>query len=499
MFDNETEHFTYTRIVQTPTDEPVERLVATQGNWNGTRDYIYVETTPEGRYSYALVTKDSNTIKGWSEQYDIKYDPIDGKFHDVGTDIPYTWGIDDIGTNLSAFPTNTNMATHYFYNDDDSLMFEFDNPYYVAPPPEPVDEPEESKKRLVATGGNWNNGFDYYYFETTPKGRFLYGRVNKGYTDRLDGSNEWDVEYDPSDGMFYDVSISDPFKWGQNDTGTNLSDFPTLSNMQTEYWYRNADLLIFQLDNPFYVAPPPPEPVARIEATGGDWSGTYYYSYYETTLEGRYLYELVDIATDNAASNSNGYAVGYDPSDGMFHDVGTSNPYKWDQDNTGTNLSSFPTLSNMQTHYWYDSGTSLKIQFHNPYYVEPPPEPDESKKRLVATGGQYNGTFEYLYFSTTPENNFVYGLVETDSSERYSPTNYDFEYNPSDGKFYDSGSSHPAKWGTDANGTSLSEFPTTANMETLFWYNESGDTLIFQFNSPFYVAPPEPVVEPVDR
>jgi hypothetical protein len=110
----------------------------------------------------------------------------------------------------------------------------------------------------------------------------------------------------------------------------------------------------------------------------------------------------------------------------------------------------------------------------------------------VATGGQYDGTFEWLYFSTTPQGNFVYGLVETNSSVRYEPTNYDFEYNPTDNKFYDSGSSYPAKWAIDANATGLSIFPTTANMQTLYWYNESGDTLIFSFDNVFYVPPPPP-------
>ena len=189
--------------------------------------------------------------------------------------------------------------------------------------------------------------------------------------------------------------------------------------------------------------------------------------------------------------------VKYDPSDGKFYDVGSSVPSQWGHDDTETNLIDFPTDANMETQYWYQSNGNFVFQFDNPFYVEPPPQPDEINKRLVATGGQYDGTFEYLYFSTTPEGNFVYGLVETNSSVRYSPTNYDFEFNPSDGKFYDSGSSYPAKWGTDANATGLSVFPTTANMQTLFWYNESGDTLIFQFDNVFYVPPPPP--DPVMR
>jgi hypothetical protein len=363
--------------------------------------------------------------------------------------------------------------------------------------PEPVDEPDESFKRIILNGGQYNGVYDYLYFETTPEGRYLYGMVSQGSTTRYADSDQWDVEYDPSNREFHDVGSNNPHTWGVDNTGTNLSDFPTDPNMETQYWYDDNGGLRYQFDNPYYVAPEPVvEPVARIEATGGTWSNDLDYLYLETK-DGRYLYGLVNKGTTNIISEN--YAIQYDPSDGKFHDIGSSAPVKWGQDDIGTHLSEFPTNPNMQTQFLYDDSDTLNFQFDNPYYVEPPPEPDESFKRLVATGGQWNGSFEYLYFETTPEGNFLYGLVEKDSSDRYYPTIYDFEYNPSDGKFHDSGSSHPAKWGIDYNGNGISEFPTTANMETLFWYNDSADTLIFQFTNPYYVAPEEPVVEPVER
>jgi len=48
MFDIETEHITYTRIVQTdePVVEHVERLVLTGGAWNGSYDYLYSKLLP---------------------------------------------------------------------------------------------------------------------------------------------------------------------------------------------------------------------------------------------------------------------------------------------------------------------------------------------------------------------------------------------------------------------------------------------------------------------
>jgi len=62
------------------------------------------------------------------------------------------------------------------------------------PPPDPVE-------RLVATGGKWEPDFDYYYFGTISEGpsqgRYRYGLVPKGSTDRFNGSVSRDVEYDP--------------------------------------------------------------------------------------------------------------------------------------------------------------------------------------------------------------------------------------------------------------------------------------------------------------
>jgi len=277
MFDGETEHFTYTRIVQSPAVEPVERLVATGGNWEGTYDYLYMETTPEGQFLYGLGNKSgssANSGSGWNAFY-IKYDPNDGKFYDVGSSDPITWSTDANGTNLSAFPTAANIQTLYWYQSDDVLVFVFTNPYYVAPP---VDEPDESFKRLVATGGNWQGSFDYYYFGTTSEGRYLYGLVNQGSTVRLNGDDQYDIEYDPSDGKWYDVGSNTPTTWGIDETGTNLSSFPTNPNMPIQYWYYSDGTFKFQFDNPYYVAPPvdaPDESHKRFVPTAGNWKANY--------------------------------------------------------------------------------------------------------------------------------------------------------------------------------------------------------------------------------
>ena len=227
----------------------------------------------------------------------------------------------------------------------------------------------EPVARLVATGGNWNNDFDYLYFETTPDGRFIYGIVSTGTTTRHNGDDEYDFKYDPSDGMFYDFGNKAPINWGQDNTGTNSSEFPTNANRPTHYWYSLNNDLRFQFDNPYYVAPP--DPVARLVATGGGWEGTYDYLCFETTSDGRYLYDLVPQGTDTKYQPGDAFAFEYDPSDGKSYDVGSEIPYIWGIDDIGTNLSAFPTSSNMEKHYFYHSNGDLRFQFENPYYVAP--------------------------------------------------------------------------------------------------------------------------------
>jgi len=71
---------------------------------------------------------------------------------------------------------------------------------------------------ILPTGGTFFTVHDYKYFETTPSGRFLYGLINKGESERhLDG-NLNDVEYDPIEKAWYgDVGSQFPKKWNIDD------------------------------------------------------------------------------------------------------------------------------------------------------------------------------------------------------------------------------------------------------------------------------------------
>jgi hypothetical protein len=63
--------------------------------------------------------------------YDFLYNPSDGKYYDGGSADPTTWAIDDSGTNMLAFPTQSNMPVLYFYSSGGALLLQFINPYYI--------------------------------------------------------------------------------------------------------------------------------------------------------------------------------------------------------------------------------------------------------------------------------------------------------------------------------------------------------------------------------
>ena len=205
---------------------------------------------------YGLVEKGTENRLSNTAEWDLEYDPNKNKFNNIGSSSPSLWGIDGNGNGTSAFPTAANMQTHYLDDLNDNFMIQFDNPYYVAPEPEPVVEPVE---RIEATGGAWQGNYGYLYIETTPEGRFLYGLGNKSGSsaNSCSGWDVSDIEYDPSKSKWYDLGSGQPYKWGIDANGNGISDFPTVANMQTHYWYHENGTLFFQFDNPYYVAPEP--------------------------------------------------------------------------------------------------------------------------------------------------------------------------------------------------------------------------------------------------
>jgi len=398
--------FSFDNVFYVPPPPPdlVMRIEPTGGSWQGVFDYYYFGTTSDDRYLYVLVLEGSTNRHDGYDKWDVQYDVSDGKWYDVGFDDPSRWGIDDAGTDTTAFnehPTAANMQTHYFYDPEDNLKFQFDNPYYIAPP-----APEPGYKYLGFYGrSGTSNGWFYELELSTTDGVIDYTNpipLNKITVVGTPLGSEYNNPSCIFDGQYTqpgsETLIFDPNEIGalfymENESnkqvengsyytydsqgssavlsgaiyGTN-TDPTTFDATDESNWDYVCDLTVIS-ETP----EPPPDPVERIVLNGGDWGNTYDYLYIETSSNGHYLYVLVYEGTTNKASSSNSYAFEYDPIDGKFHDVGSSVPATWSIDNTGGNLSAFPTDPNMPIHYFYSSSGSLRIQFENPYYVAPPP------------------------------------------------------------------------------------------------------------------------------
>ena len=64
---------------------------------------------------------------------DVEYDTIEKVWYDVGIFFPNKWNEDDGEPLYDVWPTTPNLPIQFWYNANDSLQFQFDNPYYVAP------------------------------------------------------------------------------------------------------------------------------------------------------------------------------------------------------------------------------------------------------------------------------------------------------------------------------------------------------------------------------
>ena len=286
------------------------------------------------------------------------------------------WNENDGEPLYDVWPTTANLPIQFWYNANDSLQFQFDDPYYATTDSIITSEP-------------------------------ILTQVDETYTIQVVGNDNLETA-----GWYYSI----------NGAAFNF----TTDNIQTRSFTTNQTMNVIvqgtggyeftsSIDLVIPPADPVVEPVERLVATGGNYED-FDYLYFETTLEGRYLYGLVSKGKTNRLNGLDVWDIEYDPRDGKFYDVGSNNPFQWGKDNTGTNLSAFPTATNLQTHYFYKEDDSLNFQFNNPYYVAPDEPVVEPVARIEATGGVFNGTHDYMYDETTPEGRFLNVLVTKDLS-----------------------------------------------------------------------------------
>jgi len=110
---------------------------------------------------------------------------------------------------------------------------------------------------------------------------------------------------------------------------------------------------------------------------------------------------------------------------------------------TNTDPTSFDATDESNWDYVCD----LTIISENP---DPDMPPSEANKRIVATGGNFYGDFDYLYSHTSPSENYVYSLVVINTDTlTISGHDYDVEYNPVDKTFQDVGTNAPFNYSSD--------------------------------------------------
>jgi hypothetical protein len=248
------------------------------------------------------------------------------------------------GTNTDPTTFDATDESNWDYVCDLAIISETPDP-----PPDPV-------MRIEATGGSWQGDYEYYFIEQTSDNRYLYGMVQKGETVRLNGRTRYDFKYDRSDGKFYDAGDSSPALWSADNTGTNLSAFPTAANIQTLYWYEGGDVLTFQFENPYYVAP-----------------SYRYLAFYGEPLTSMAIFEELELTLGTPLNGSSEIKYGVNDNGITFHESKAWTYYVdedryltimngikgWGNPNDPNKLR-FDDISNTNAIFWYmDLGTGV--------------------------------------------------------------------------------------------------------------------------------------------
>jgi hypothetical protein len=169
------------------------------------------------------------------------------------------------------WPTTANMPIQFWYNANESLQFQFDDPYFAT-----TDSIITSNPIIT--------------------------QVNNTYTVEAVGDNL------DSEGWYYSINdlafnfttdsiLTRPF--GEDETSVSV----IVQGTSGAEYTSTLDLEYVE-----------PEYFMRIVATGGNLYGNYHYLYSSTTPSGRYLYSLVNKDTENKVSGSI-FDVEYNPVD----------------------------------------------------------------------------------------------------------------------------------------------------------------------------------------
>jgi hypothetical protein len=288
---------------------------------------------------------------------------------------------------------------------------------YPPEPPEPVES-------ITFTSGAW---YPTYFYKRIPDDNYyLYTLADVDDPENTYSPNN--IKYDYVNGVWLDAGEQNPNsninnQYGEIITGEreNLTD-------------------AFTFNNPYYVAPPPPNPVAVINITGGAWDGFTYI--YEASIsnvvgssENKYVYMWATSSLNKINTNDNPItSVAYDYITKTWVDYGSDNPIGVSASN-GTVTISF-------------NGGFASSTFKDPYYVAPVQRIDFITGRgswWANDEGNYSGD-SGLYYKYEPTGStttlYKYSLYVT-STNTFIGEVHDIKYDLYNNKWSDVGAAEP--------------------------------------------------------
>jgi len=98
---------------------------------------------------------------------DVEYDTIEKRWYDVGIFFPKKWNENDGEPLYDVWPTTANMPIQFWYNANDSLQFQFDDPYYATTDNIITSDPilnQVDETYTIQVVGNYNHETEGWYY-----------------------------------------------------------------------------------------------------------------------------------------------------------------------------------------------------------------------------------------------------------------------------------------------------------------------------------------------
>jgi len=406
-------------------------LEPTGGTWDGLYQYYFMEKTVGGRYAYSLV--DDGTTNVVDTTHNVEYDPADTKWYSAGAGTPVSYEDIDGGgiPTIELFPTLANLENQYWYDDGNVLRFQFVNPYYVPAAffdflyITATNNSLEVEMDVTNVSSGWTGTlYNQTTLETitTPE-TFVDTTLN--YADLSNG--DWVFTATASDGVEY-ISNTVNINYTASEPGYTYLAFYGRSGASNGWFY---ELELTTTDG--VIDYTNPVPLNKITVVGTILGSDPRWNNPSCIFDGQYTQP----AAEALIFEPNEIGVLFYMENSSRIEVQSGSYYTYDSEGSSAVLSGAiygtntdPTTFDATDEANWDYVCDLTIISETP---DTPPFP---VPRLVPTGGDWQGTYDYYYFETSAAGRYLYDLVPQGTDTKYQPGNaFAFEYDPYDGKF----------------------------------------------------------------